>query len=517
MRRLPRISRRRVLAIVLGAALLMPASVLFAFPDRDGVTRAAVQIKLSKIDVSLPARTGGGAGVVRLPRSYFGISTEYWTLPIFARRTGMFERMLSLLEVPGDGPFVLRIGGDSADRTRWLPSFRFEPAWVFPLTPAIVRSTGEMVRDLGLRLILDLNLITGSPRLGAVWARAAEQALPPGSISGFEVGNEPDLYNRQYWMQTTELGRALPTVLNAAGYVRDFGAYRRALAAAVPGMPLIGPAVGNAVLDSGWIARLLRQSHAGLGVVSAHRYPYSACVPPTSPAFPTLGRLLSERATAGMASGIRSVARLVHRAGLRLRLTEINSVTCGGLPGVSDSFATALWAPDALFSFLRAGVDGVNVHVRANTINAPFAFTAAGRLIARPLMYGLIAFVRTLGPGAELVRLHIGNRHRVHLKAWGVRVAGGRLHILLIDKGHRPAVVDLHLPGATGVATVQRLVAPSASARSGVSLAGRHLDAAGQWVGRSSIDVVGRGTSGYRVAVPRYSAALVSVQLRPSP
>jgi hypothetical protein len=31
---------------------------------------------------------------------------------------------------------------------------------------------------------------------------------------------------------------------------------------------------------------------------------------------------------------------------------------------VSDTFATALWAPDALFELLRAGIDGVNVHVR---------------------------------------------------------------------------------------------------------------------------------------------------------
>ena len=66
-------------------------------------------------------------------------------------------------------------------------------------------------------------------------------------------------------------------------------------------------------------------------------------------------------------------------------MTELNSVNCGGRPGVSNTFATALWAPDALFALLRAGVDGINLHVRANTINAPFALTSAG-LSRRPIV-----------------------------------------------------------------------------------------------------------------------------------
>ena len=508
MRRLPPISRRRLLAIVISGALLMPAWVLLGLPDHDGDTRAAVQARWPKIAVSL-------ASPVRprpLPPSFFGISTEYWTLPIYERRAAVFEHMLSLLEVPGNGPMLLRIGGDSADRTMWMPQFAFEPAWVFPLTPAIVNSTAEMVHDLGLKLILDLNLITGSPRLGAAWARAAENALPRGSITGFEVGNEPDLYNRPYWLQTTALGRLLPAVLNATSYVRDFHAYERALDRAVPGVPLLGPAIANAHMDVGWIARLLRSPHDGLGAISAHRYPFSACAPLDSSAYPTIDRVLSERASTRMAAGIEPAVALAHAAGLPFRLTEFNSVTCGGLPRVSDTFATALWAPDALFSLWRAGADGANLHIRANTINAPFAFTTAG-LDVRPLMYGLVTFVRSLGPQASLLGVNVGSRRGVYLKAWAVRVAGNRLHILLIDKGARSAVVDLRVP-ATGPASIVRLLAPSPAARYGVSYAGWHLSAHGQWAGRSTAQVVTRGADGYRVAVPRYSAALVRLQLR---
>ena len=104
-----------------------------------------------------------------------------------------------------------------------------------------------------------------------------------------------------------------------------------------------------------------------------------------------------------MAQSVAPLVRLARSAGLPVRLTEINSVTCGGLAGVSDTFATALWAPDALFELAQAGVQAVNLHARVYTYNEPFTFDSHG-LLARPLLYGLILFVRTLGPGARLLQ-----------------------------------------------------------------------------------------------------------------
>src|SRR5205085_4793117 len=163
------------------------------------------------------------------------------------------------------------------------------------------------------------------------------------------------------------------------------------------------------------------------------------------------------------------------------RLTEFNSVTCGGLRGVSDTFATALWAPDTLFELLRAGVDGVNLHLRANTVNAPFSLGKHG-IRARPLMYGLLTFIRTLGRDPWLVRSHLQAKRSLHLKAWAVRVGRGVLHVLLIDKGERSVRVVLRLP-ARGPATVVRLLAPSPRSTSRVTLAGRRLNSVGGWEG----------------------------------
>jgi hypothetical protein len=528
----------RAIAVAIVAFGLATFLVLLAVPGHGGPTRAAARTRhlAAAVKVRAPRHIGRtrsasvhpsvlsaqvsiapGAAVMKVPRSFFGLSTEYWSLPLYERQIALFERVLSLVRVRGNGPLVLRIGGDSADHSFWDPRLRIVPPWVFPLTPEWLRGTSAIVRTVGVRLMLDLNLVTDSAPVAAGWVRAAERGLPRRSIVGFEVGNEPDIYSHWYWRSITSRTKIvtseLPTGISARSYARDFRSYSRMLARVAPHVPVAGPALANPFLDVTWISRLLRSAHQGLRVVSAHRYPYSACVDRRSPGFPTIARVLSENASAGTARAVTPAVRLAHRAGLPFRLTELNSVTCGGLHGVSDTFATALWAPDTLFELLRAHVDGVNVHIRATSINAPFILGRNG-LDARPLLYGLILFARTLGPDPALVRLKLHAPPAEHLKAWAVTVRGGVLHVLLINKGNRPVRVQLRIP-ASGPATVQRLDAPSVAARFGEQLGGRQLGTDGLWRGAPGNVTVRPGGGAYELAVPQTSAALMSVRLAP--
>jgi hypothetical protein len=449
-----------------------------------------------------------------VPRSFLGISTEYWGLPEFERRMSILERTLSLLRPQGGGPLVLRVGGDSADHSFWMPRARPMPSWAFAVTPAWIQQTSTLVRDLSLRLIIDLNLVTDTPRAAAQWARAAEAQLPRGSIAAFEIGNEPDIYDRDFWLATVSHSKVVPPLgLSPRTYAHDFQTYAHALRRVAPGVPLLGPALALPAHHSKWISALIASRPAHVAVISVHRYPYSGCALPRTAAYATIRRVLSENATGGVARSIAPAVGIARRAGVPVRLTELNSVTCGGRPGVSNAFATALWAPDALFSLVRAGVSGVNIHVRSRAVNAAFAINRGG-LDARPLLYGLIAFTRTLGPGARLVPLNLRAATALHLKAWGVSVRGDGLHVLLIDKGRRPVDVSLRLPGI-GDATVQRLLASSPAARSGVTFAGQQLGTDASWQGRAVAQIVRPTAYGaYAVAVPRYSAALVTLRLR---
>ncbi|MGH2858738.1 MAG: glycosyl hydrolase family 79 C-terminal domain-containing protein [Solirubrobacteraceae bacterium] len=463
------------------------------------------------------------ASMVPVPPSYLGLSTEYWALPMWASRMPLLERALALVRVPGGGPTILRVGGDSSDRSIWDPSARKLPVWAFTLGPGWIAQARALVRRLGIRLLLDLNLITASPATAAAWARAAQAGLPRGSIVGFEVGNEPDIYSRADWRAIIaqrspgarrRLRLRLPPRLTAGGYVTDFLADAHALRDVAPAVPLAGPELANPIAHRSWVTALLAGAAGSVGLVSIHRYPYTACPRLRgTPRYATIGRLLSEAATNGLATALAPTVAAARRAGVALRLTELNSVNCGGLAGVSDSFATALWAPGALFALLRAGVAGVNIHVRASAINAPFAITARG-LTARPLLYGLILFARALGPEARLVRVQSRHPRAANVGAWAVRVGADTLHVVVIDRGRRSLRVSLRLP-ATGTAAVQRLLAPSARSRTGVTLAGRTLAADGGWQGLPVSQGVARRGGGYVVDVRRESAALVTVHVSP--
>ncbi len=491
------------------AALLVV--LLFALPDHDSRAAATGSRALAPAQaiVSVPSL----APQRRLPRSFLGLSTEYWTLPLYEQHLTLLERVLSLLRVPDNGPFLLRVGGDSADHSDWVRRERSLPDWEFRLSPAWLAGASRLVEAMRLRLILDLNLLTASPRTAAAWARIARSALPRHAIAAYEIGNEPDIYNRLWWRSLVVRAGfgepALPRDLTAARYAADFRAYARLLARVAPHVPLAGPALANPGVHADWISRLLAGPHPGLGLVTAHRYPFGACSPVWARNHPTVARILSERATSGVVRSISSAMDLAHRAGLPFRLTEFNSVTCGGLPGVSNAFATALWAPDSLFYLLHAGVDGVNFHVREYAINAPFTLTDRG-INARPLLYGMIMFVRALGPGATLLHVRSSTRPGLRLDAWAVRVRGG-VHVLMIDRSRRDARVEVRIPGS-GLATVQRLLAPSPYSTTGVTLAGQHLTATGAWAGHRIAPQIARSPRGYRVAIPARSAALLSVR-----
>jgi hypothetical protein len=524
----------RAILVALVVLVAVLAGLALPLPDRDSVTRAAARphhraaTEVSAVGqrADPPDRTAtplgeasvtiaANAPTADVPRSYFGLSTEYWTLPLFERDMRVLERVISLLRVPGNGPLVLRIGGDSADHSLWDPDVKHLPSWAFLVTPSWVHNLGTLVQKDHVRLIVDLNLVTDTPLTAAAWARAAETELPRHSIVGFEIGNEPDLYSHRFWARTLARSPlrpgALPFDLTPIMYVQDFAAYAQVIGEHAPDIPLIGPAVAHPRLGVGWVTTLIAYERPELGAVSGHLYPYSACTHnPASSSYATVARLLSRQATEGLVADVSPSLTAAHAAGLKFRLTELNSVTCGGKRGVSNSFATALWAPDALFTLMRAGVDGVNLHVRATAINAPFGLNAHG-LYTRPLMYGLLLFTRALGPRAKLVRVELHAARSLDLSAWGVRVAGHILHVVVIDKGSHTVRIRLALP-ATGPATVQRLLAPSASASSGVTLAGQHLGPDGRWHGERRVQTIRRGRGGYQLVVPRYSAALVSVR-----
>ncbi|MFL5859661.1 MAG: hypothetical protein ACJ780_02620, partial [Solirubrobacteraceae bacterium] len=166
------------------------------------------------------------------------------------------------------------------------------PPWAFTIAPGWLRQAPALVRSLGIRLILDLNLITDTRGAAAQWARAAQAGLPRHSIIAFEVGNEPDIYSRGDW-RTVIAGRrfdgrllagpSLPPVLTARDCVRDFRGYAATRDEVAPHVMLGGPALANPI----------------------HHQRCSAA------------------ASAGMAAAFQPLVDDAHDSGIALRLTEL--------------------------------------------------------------------------------------------------------------------------------------------------------------------------------------------------
>jgi hypothetical protein len=207
----------------------------------------------------------------------------------------------------------------------------------------------------------------------------------------------------------------------------------------------------------------LIDAHPGeAGAVSAHRYALPGCnLRPDAAALRS--RLLSTEASRARMEGLAPLIALAHRRRLPLVVAELNSAPCGGAPGVSDSFAAALWLADALFALLRAGADRVDVHTWDGAVYAPFA--RRGRAVRpRPPFYGMLAFARAAPRGSRLLEVRIEDAGPV--RAWATAGRDGTVRIALVAATDaRRVPVRIAVGHGRSCATVRVTSAPSLAAR----------------------------------------------------
>jgi hypothetical protein len=480
----------------------------------------------SALTISLPTKATGR----RVPDGFLGFSFEFKAVRAYTGSdprdiNPVFEQLIRNLS-PGQEP-VLRIGGDSTD-VSYAPSPGVTPASyvAYALTPGWMATTSALARQVGARMIMGLNLVANDRALAAAEARDYVRAFGRGAIEALEIGNEPNIYS-QLTVYHTLLGVPLHARARTFGYPA-FRRQFRAIARAAPHLELAGPAlaVGPTPMKGSWVQTMpdfLRRDPR-VRIMTVHRYPLRNCyVPPSSSQYPTVSHLLSRYSTAGLAASLHRWLQIAHHQHRQLRVDELNSVACRGKKGISDTFASSLWATDALFSLLHAGIDGVNIHTLPNSSYELFAFThSRGRWSGwvRPVYYGLQLFAQAAPPGSRLLRVPgLGGGSSV-LSVWATRGVDRIDRVVLIDKDpSRAETVTLRPPAGTpGGATLERMRAPSVLSRSGVTLGGRTYGpntATGQLAPAITRALTPNAHGNYTITIPADSAALVT--LRPSP
>jgi hypothetical protein len=413
-----------------------------------------------------------------MPPDFLGLSFEYSALQAYtggdpAAPDPVFVQLLrNLTPAPGQS-LVLRIGGNSTDSTWWPVAGVSPPAGVnYALTPSWLAGTRAVVQALGAHLILGINLAAGRPRLAAAEAEALLDGIGPANVMALEIGNEPDVYGVFTWyVGSRGAVRARSADYGPAAYVQELARW----VAALPNVALAGPAFA----ELPWLQDLpsVLAAAPAIRTVTVHRYPLQGCsTDPSSPYYPSVANLFSDRSSRGLAAAIVPYVEYAHARGLQFRVDEMNSAAlagCLGRAGVSDTFASALWVIDTLFSMESAGVDGVNLHSLPGAAYQPFTFDSAGgrwRGAVQPDYYGLLMFARAFPPGAQLLPVAAPDGP---VRVWATRAPDGQVRAVLINEDSRAHQVQLQLPAGAGRASLEWLRAPGATATSGVTLGGQ--------------------------------------------
>lgn len=424
-----------------------------------------------------------------LPATFTGLSFEISSLPnttYFSASNTAFVNM-----VKGLGQGIIRVGGNSADKTGWTGAPRTAATATDSLTTSDVDRFFGFAAATGWKVMFALNLGTGSA------AAAANEAAYIGQhyssqLLCFEIGNEPDLYSRNGLRTTT---------YSYTSFRQQFEAYYDSVKAAVPAAVFSGPAAADNT--SGWVVPFAGDEASRILLLTEHYYKMG---PPTDTSV-TIANLLN--GNTGILNEAAAMAAAATAHDLTYRISECNSVYDGGLTGVSNTFASALWGLDYMFALAEHGDAGVNFHGGGAGAYTPIAFSA-GQFSARPLYYGMLLFAQAAAGSLLTVTPAVADS--LNCTAHAVLRGDGATLVVLINKDPvKNAFVTVSAGRRPSTANVIRLSAPAVDSTSGILLGGSAVDGNGNWAASGATENAAITGEGCTIRVPAASAVLVTM------
>jgi len=400
---------------------------------------------------------------------------------------------------------VLRIGGNTSAYCYWTPDPSQKPSAqssvVGPdkglkapppayIGPPAIRNLKDLLDATGWNLIYGLNMGTGSPEDAA--AEAASVMDTMGSqLLAFQLCNEPDLFFKNGVRKADyDFGQ----------FAKEWQRYFDAIRARVPKAAFAGP---DTAYNNDWLVPFAQKFKDQVRFLSQHYY---AEGPPTDPSM-TIERLLSpnpklEEEFAGMRKTMRET-------NLPFRLAETNSCYSGGKPGVSDTFASALWAADLMYQLASEGGMGINFHGGGYGWYTPIAGTRDAGFLARPIFYGMLLFAQA-GPGQLIEAALEDIKQAPLLTAYALRSDNGAFKVAAFNK-NLDRSVRLTMTGVSAQqAKTLWLHAPRIDDTTDVTFGGTPVGANGDWAAAREETLTAKGES-LTLDLPSASAALVTL------
>jgi hypothetical protein len=459
----PGIGRR--LAMAVAAVVTVLAGVL--------QTAATAPVRAAGTEASIEVDRLHPAG--RLPSDFVGLSFEMRELGVgnLGASTGNLPALFRTL-----GRSNIRISGNTLDRdTLWVPAGQQPPqplpAWVQDVvTPADIARLDGLLDATGWRAEVGINMGRFDAALAADEARTLFGTLGDGLVAA-ECGNEPNSWVSKGF-------RTAPY-----GYPQ----YRpewEACAAAVASSRIAGPDTSSPGSTGPWVTQFAQDERSRLRMLTQHAYSVGESAGVTG--------LLSPATDASEVASVAAQLAAARAQHLPLRLDETNSSAGGGILGVSDVYASALWAMDYSLLMAQDGLSGLNFHGGLGVCDAPLfngkfqrytpicAADAAGAeakvYVAAPEYYGLY-MASHMGPGRFLP---VALSTTANVTAYAVRGDDGRTRLAIVEKDDMaagPVHVTVRSGREEGAARVVHLTGTSLASAQGVAIQGEKVDASG--------------------------------------
>ena len=489
-----RLSSSRLVRIGAGAVVALSA-VVVAHGARAGVVPEATPVATVTVDASHTA------GV--LPADVLGLSYEadrLATVPGFDPHRGNIANLLTTL-----GTGNIRIGAGAVDYfVEWNPSNKPLPSWARTgIGHADIDRLAALVKATGWNVELGVNLGHFDPKLVADEAAYAVPRL--GShLAAMSCGNEPNLF----------ANRVRPSGYGYAQYRPEFESCAAALKSG--GAKVAGPNTNG----GRWLSDFVADEHSRIVMLTDQQYTLGGGPKSTK----TVTDLLSASAVKKELSGITGPLAAAGSQHVPLRRDETNSANIGGIHGVSDVYAAALWAVDYTLLLAQHGVSGLNFHGTIGRCGVPEqdkrvrfytplcaatgADLAAGMLTPQPVFYGLL-LVHLLGPGRFLTATVSTSNN---ITSYAVRGSDGKTRVVVVDKdpvSATPVTVLVHL-GTGTVGSVLHLTGSSLTSATGIAIQGATVARDGTFTPGNAGHITGRNGD-FTVTMQPGSAALVTV------
>ena len=450
-----------------------------------------------------------GRTLATIPPSFLGLGYEISSVTrpnLLSPRNPQYINLVRTLGPQG----VLRIGGNTADFATFSPNAAAvsSPKGTV-VNQAALTDLRAFLDSTGWQLIWSVNLGSGTAQAdidAAVQEAVAITTTMGDRLLALEIGNEPDLFFVEH----------RPKPYTYEQFRSEYTPFRDAILKRLPNLPLAGP---DAAVANTWVRRFATDEPQNLKLLTQHYYREGQN--PTS----TGDKLLhpDPKLPAALAE-LRSVSQ---STGIPYRICEVNSFSGGGRPGVSNTFASALWVLDYMLLLAQSGCAGVNLETGVNQLGfvssySPIFENPDGTLTARPEFYGMLAFAEATGVTGPY-RQHPATPTPVRLiasdldagatnvTAYALQHSPTQFTAILINKD--PAI-DLHLqifaadkPFTSAIRT--DLVAPSLDATTDVTLGGRTISVPARPVTLANREK----QSGSVIHLPRASAAIVLLNL----